>query len=217
MPFFTIGKDEMKFPPANFADADGLLAEGGDITAEWLLAGYKSGVFLWAGPMDPLKWYSPDPRVVLYPERMEVPDYVADYLKYAPYEVTYEEDFAKGLAYCESIENEKPMYPGWITGLFAKAYLELHQKSVVRSAQVWKEGKLVGAAFGTQIGQLFFGEHVCGDDDYTPELALISLAQKLEKEGVVLMDLHRDTTETIDIGLAEISKNEYLHILQNNL
>ncbi len=217
MPFFTIGKDEVKFPPAHFADADGLLAEGGDITAEWLLEGYRSGVFLWAGPMDPLKWYSPDPRVVLYPERLDVPGYVKDSLQFAPYKVTTQEDFAQGLAFCERIENAKPMYPGWITGLFAQAYQELNQKGFVRSVQVWKDDRVVGAAFGTKINQIFFCEHVCGDDDYAAEMALITLAQNLEKEGVVLMDLHRDTTATIDIGLSEISKNEYLHILQNNL
>jgi len=217
MPFFTIGKDEVKFPPANFADEDGLLAEGGDISAAWLLEGYQSGVFLWAGPMDPLKWYSPDPRVVLFPERLDVPDYVKDSLQFAPYELTYQDDFLKGLAFCESIENEKPMYPGWITGLFAQAYQELSKQGVVRSAQVWQEGKVVGAAFGTKIDHMSFGEHVCGTADYAAELALISLAQKLKEEGVVLMDLHRDTTETIDIGLSEMSKSEYLHILQNGL
>ncbi len=214
MPFFTLGKDDLKFPPAHFADADGLLAEGGDITADWLLEGYKSGAFLWAGPMDTLKWYSPDPRVVMFCERLDLPKYLKDFLDFAPYTVTYSEDFEKGLAFCESIENEKPMYPGWITGVFAQAYKELNERGYVRSAQVWKEGKMIGAAFGSKIGHLFFMEHVCENDDYAGELALKSLVELLAKEEVSLIDMHRDTTETIDIGLSEISKSEYLHILR---
>lgn len=218
MPYFFLPPEgAIQFPPAHFADLDGLLAQGGIISPEWLLEGYKSGVFLWASPMEPLKWWSPDPRVVIYSDQLELPGPLQDLLKTHSFMIAFDENLEDCLAFCESIENKKEIYPGWLTGQFKESYLLLNDQELVRSCEVRQNGALVACAFGTQIGQVYFGEHICANIENGEELALVLLAQKLKAEGVTLMDLHKETNLTSDIGFQEISRNEYLDLLKNRL
>ena len=217
MPYFFFPPEEVKFPPAHFADIDGLLAQGGEISAEWLLEGYTNGVFLWADPMEPLKWWSPDPRVVLFPNQVELPPPLQATLAQDLYMFTYHEKLAECLAFCESIENKKPMYPGWLTGQFKQSYLELNAQGRVRSCLVWNHGKLVACAFGTQVGKVYFGEHVCSTSEEAAKIALVKLAQKLAAERLTMMDVHKETNLTEDIGFQEISRNEYLDLLKKGI
>jgi leucyl/phenylalanyl-tRNA--protein transferase len=217
MPYFFLPPGEVGFPPAHFADIDGLLAQGGDIRPDWLLAGYRNGAFLWASPMEPLKWWSPDPRVVLYPEQLQVPQEIQALLEASPYETRFSSDLPQILAFCESIENKKMMYPGWITPPFKEAYLSLEQMGFVRSVGLWQKDQLIAAAFGVQIGPLYFGEHVCSTVADGEAIALALLAQKLGTVGVSVMDVHRETNLCMDIGFEEISRNEYLDLLKKGL
>lgn len=217
MPYFFLPPEEVGFPPAHFADVDGLLAQGGDIRPEWLLAGYRNGTFLWASPMEPLKWWSPDPRVVLYPDQLHLPDPIRLSIQHLAYEVRFSEELGPILAFCESIENKKMMYPGWITPPFMESYLALEQQGYVRSIGLWQDEQLVAAAFGVQIGPLYFGEHVCSTVENGDAIALALLAQKMSTTGVSLMDVHRETNLCMDIGFEEISRNEYLDLLKKGL
>lgn len=215
MPFFELSADKIAFPPSHFADVDGLLAEGGDITADWLMAGYKTGAFLWSSPVEPLRWWAPDPRIVLMTNEViistKLQKKIEDYQAF----VTYNQDIEKLMQFCEKYYNKGAMNPEWLTGMFVNAYRDLYALGVVRSIEVHQDGVLIGGAFGTVIGNVFFGEYVCGDAEVS-ELALVLLAKHLQKEGVELLDLHKETMATADIGYREISKNEFVSFLTKN-
>ena len=213
MPFFELNKDEISFPPAHFADIHGLLAEGGDITGDWLLAGYKAGVFLWSSPIEALRWWSPDPRIVLFVNELKISADLQELKGKNAYIITYDQDLTGLLKLCEKIYNHGEMNPKWLPGVLANAYSALKEKGVLHSVEIWQDDNLLGGMFGTILGTVFFGEYVCGVQENIAELALISSVEKLKKEGVTLFDLHKETMETEDVGYREISRNEFISLL----
>ncbi len=214
MPLFELHAQEPDFPPAQFADSQGLLAVGGQLTAEWLIAAYRSGLYLWCSPMEPLQWWSPDPRIVLFPEELKVPEYIEQLTTKTELQIQLNSPLARLIDFCQNCLNKPPMSAEWLTGAFAKSYLELEKKKLVRSATVWLEGKLVGGAFGSLLEKVFFGEYVCQTAEGMAELALIALTRHLQKEGAALIDLHKDSMATDDIGYREISRAEFLSFLK---
>lgn len=208
MPYFFLPPDEIKFPPGHFADLDGLLAQGGDLTADWIIAGYQNGVFLWSSPMEPLKWFCPDPRVVIFPDQLSRIEYPAKY------HFEFNSDLTSILDYCEALENKKEMNPAWVTGKFKQVYSELDQRGFVHSVQIKEESELIGVAFGSQIGRVFFMEYVSGKEEKIRESVLIALVNYLKDQGIQMIDVHKETNLTIDIGYSEISRNEYLDLLK---
>lgn len=213
MPFFELPNDKISFPPSHFADVDGLLAEGGGISADWLLAAYKTGVFLWSSPVEPLRWWAPDPRIILMVDELIVPTKLQNKLsEFQPF-LTYNQGLESLMKLCEEIYNVGEMNPAWITGMFINAYKELFSLGVVRSVEIWEGKDLLGGVFGVVQGKVFFGEYVCGKGVDIPEIALIAAVEKLKEEGVQLIDLHKETMTTCDIGYREISKNEFVSFL----
>lgn len=214
MPVFKLQKEIIAFPPADFGDSDGLLGEGGEISAAWLLEGYKSGFYLWTSPMRYPKWWTPDPRIVMFPNQLEVPEYVVKEIKEANFTVTFNQDLKGVTKLIQSIENKGEMNNGWLTGKLINAYLEIEKRGLSLSVEVYKGDKLVGGAFGACNGKIYFSEYINGIEKFARECALIELIKKLQKENYVIMDLQKETNETIDIGLSEISRSEYLRILK---
>tara|TARA_R110001592_G_scaffold208897_2_gene459977 strand:+ start:787 stop:1434 length:648 start_codon:yes stop_codon:yes gene_type:complete len=214
MPVFKFQNDNISFPPADFGDSDGLLAEGGEVNAKWLLEGYKNGFYLWTNPMRYPKWWTPDPRIVLFPKDLEVPDYVSEGIEEAGFSVSFNQDLEGVMKLIQSIENKEEMNSGWLTGKFLKAYLEIEKLKLSFSVEVHKNGVLVGGAFGASNGKIYFGEYINGTEKFAKECALIELTKKLQEENYVLLDLQKETNETIDIGLTEISRTEYIRILK---
>jgi len=215
MPSFQLSKENNSFPPAHFADSEGLLAEGGEISAPWLLEGYKNGYYLWTSPMQYPKWWTPDPRIVMFPKDLDIPDYVSEGIIKSKFKVTFNQDLMGVMKLIQSIENKAEMNRGWLTGKFMKAYLEIEKMGLAISVEIYKNNTLVGGAFGAANGKLYFGEYINGTEKFASEFALISLSKKLQKENYTLLDLHKETNETIDVGLREISRNEYIQILKN--
>jgi len=214
MPVFKLDSNSVSFPPAHYADSDGLLGEGGIITAEWLLEGYKNGFYLWTSPMRYPKWWTPDPRIILFPKDLDIPDYVSEGIKQANFTVAFNQDLKGVMKLIQSIENKGEMNSGWLTGKLLKAYLEIEKKRLSLSVEVFKDNVLVGGAFGASNGKIFFGEYINGTEEFAAEFALIELTKKCQKEGFNLLDLQKETTETINIGLCEISRTEYIRILK---
>ncbi len=215
MPNFKLSNENISFPPAHYADSEGLLAEGGEISAPWLLEGYKNGYYLWTSPMQYPKWWTPDPRIVMFPKDLEIPDYVYEGIKDANFSVRFNQNLEGVMRFIQSIENNSAMNSGWLTGKLINAYLEIEKMGLTISVEVYKNNTLVGGAFGATNRKLFFGEYINGTEKFASEFALISLAKKLQKENYTLLDLHKETNETIDIGLREISRNEYIQLLKN--
>ncbi len=216
MPNFQLVKENISFPPAHYADSEGLLAEGGEISAKWLLEAYKNGYYLWNGPMQYPKWWTPDPRIVLFPNDLMVPDYVSKGIDKSGFKVTFNQDLEGVMKLIQSIENKEEMNSGWLTGKLMKAYLEIEKLGLTISVEVYKNDVLVGGAFGTRNKNIFFGEYINGNEKFAAEFALSSLTKLLQKENYTLLDLHKDTNETIDIGLREISRTEYIQFLKTS-
>ncbi len=214
MPVFKFQKDNISFPPAHFADSEGLLGEGGEINAQWLLEGYKNGFYLWTNPMRYPKWWTPDPRIVLFPKDLDVPDYVTKGIENEAFTVTFNQDLEGVMKLIQSIENKKEMNNGWLTGKLVNAFLEIEKLGYALSVEVYKEEKLVGGAFGARNKNIFFGEYINGIEEFAKECALIELTKKLQQEKYTLLDLQKETNETIDVGLVEISRTEYIQILK---
>jgi len=214
MPIFKLQNHTVAFPPADFADSAGLLGEGGEINAQWLLEGYKSGFYLWASPMRYPKWWTPDPRIVLFPKDLCVPSYVIEGIEKASFQITFNQDLEGVMKLIQSIENKGEMNNGWLTGKLIKAYLEIEKRKLSLSVEVYKNGQLVGGAFGASNGSIYFGEYINGTEEFAKECALIELTKKLHQENYKILDLQKETNETIDIGLIEISRTEYIRILK---
>ncbi|MEZ4919861.1 MAG: hypothetical protein R2792_12235 [Saprospiraceae bacterium] len=214
MPFFELEKDKIGFPPAHFADQNGLLAIGGDITAEWLLAAYKSGIYLWSSPIEEYSWWSPDPRLVLFPEDLEISEQIQALLNGTAYTFSTEDDFAEVMRFCEQTQNKGEMSAKWLMGSLIAAYKQLKEDGLARALTVRQNGIIKSAVFGTKIESVFFLEYVCATDDTEAILALVALIHALEKEGLKMVDVQKETYEFPDIGLREISRNEYVSIIK---
>lgn len=216
MPSFQLEKENVSFPPAHYADSEGLLAEGGEISAKWILEAYKSGYYLWNNPMKYPKWWTPDPRIVIFPNELEVPIYIAEAIEKANFKASFNQDLEGVMKLIQSIENKEEMNSGWLTGKLINAYLEIEKRGLTLSVEVYKNDVLVGGAFGAVNKNIYFGEYINGTEKFAPEFALISLTNLLQKENFTLLDLHKDTNETIDIGLREISRSEYIQLIKTN-
>ncbi len=213
MPFFVLEKDNPDFPPAHFADQNGLLAVGGDITADWLLAAYKAGVYLWSAPTEEYSWWSPDPRLVIFPQEMEISENIRSLLEGNTYNISMEDDFEEALRFCHQVQNQGQMSAKWIMGVLIAAYQKLYEDGFARMMTIRKDGNIRSAAFGAKIKDLFFLEYICATDDTEAELALVALIQALEKEGLKMVDVQKESYELPDIGLREMSRSEYISII----
>lgn len=214
MPVFNFEKDIIAFPPADFGDSEGLLGKGGEISADWLLEGYKSGFYLWTSPMRYPKWWTPDPRIVLFPNDLEVPEYISKAIDEAGFNVTFNQDLEGVMKLIQSVENKGEMNNGWLTGKLLSAYLDIDKRGLALSVEVYQNDKLVGGAFGASNGKIYFGEYINGTVEFAKECALIALTKKLQQENYTIIDLQKETNETLDLGLIEISRSEYVRILK---
>jgi leucyl/phenylalanyl-tRNA--protein transferase len=217
MPVFPLEKDKISFPPAQFADNDGLLAEGGDVTAQWILEAHKNGFFLWNHPMRYPQWWTPDPRTVLFPGNLDVPAEIQKEISQAGFRVAFNNNLEQLMKFIQKIENSQAMNPRWLTGKLLFAYLDLKKNGLAYSVEIYQNDVLAGGAFGTKVNNICFNEYVSGTVKYAAEFALIALAEKMKDENVVLIDLQKPTNETTDLGFDEISRNEYLHLIKENL
>ena len=203
MPYFELKKGELGFPPAHFADLDGLLAVGGDMTAAQLLRGYESGVFYWHHPMKHVKWWSPDPRLVLETDR-------------APQQTrTFEEVFTTSvntsfeqlLRLCQHIYNDKDaMGPAWLSERMFRIFMECFADGKVHAQDVRQNGKLVGGFFGICVGNLCFGEYTVETVSGAATCAIINAVASLREKGIELIDMQKETVRDEYLEYHEISR-----------
>ena len=150
----------------------------------------------------------------MYPEDLSIPDYIKQDLDKTGYSAFYNHDLEAVMRHCQSIENIGEMNPAWITERTIRVFTALNELGHVQTVGVFKDDKLVGGLFGITIGKVFFGEYICSTEKYGKEFALISLVKELSLRGFKIIDLHKDTNDTLDVGLSEISRNEYLSHLK---
>ncbi|MDI6524043.1 leucyl/phenylalanyl-tRNA--protein transferase [Pseudomonas otitidis] len=209
-----LNRETYDFPPLERAlrEPNGLLAAGGDLSAERLLAAYRHGCFPWFQEGQPPLWWSPDPRTVLSPHEVHVSRSLAKILRQGRFDVSFDTDFAAVIQGCAGPRSYAD--GTWITDAMQQAYIELHQRGFAHSVEVRLNGELVGGLYGLAIGKLFFGESMFSRADNASKVGFATLATHLVKWGFVLIDCQMPTSHLQSLGAYAIPRNEYGRYLQ---
>jgi len=222
------------FPPVESATPEGLLAVGGDLSSERLLAAYRHGVFPWYNPGQPILWWSPDPRAVLYPEKLKISRSLRKTLKRGQLRVTFDTCFREVILACaaprrtrtyecrerQDAESGREQYPGggtWITDDMVEAYTRLHAMGYAHSIETWHEHRLVGGLYGVALGGVFFGESMFSRETDASKVALVALVSKLRAWGFVLVDCQIPSAHLTSLGAEEIPRSAFLTELEHAL
>lgn len=215
MPIFSLS-DEIFFPPPYLANPDGILAVGGDLSSERLLLAYETGIFPWFSPGEPIIWWSPDPRFVLYPEHLKVSKSMRPYLNGKKFRVSYDQAFREVMANCQQIP--RPGQNGtWITEEMLDAYCALHTLGFAHSVEVWKGEQLVGGLYGISLGKCFFGESMFSKESNASKTGFISLVQNLKHQGFEIIDCQVHTPHLESLGAQHIPRALFLEQLHKGL
>lgn len=210
-------RDSLNFPPLSKAlrEPNGLLAAGGDLSAERLIAAYRHGCFPWYQDNQPILWWSPDPRTVLFPEELHVSRSLAKALRQARYQVTFDRAFAKVIQACAAPRDYAD--GTWITTPMQHAYLELHQRGIAHSVEVWRDDELVGGLYGLAMGQLFFGESMFSRADNASKVGFVTLIEQLKAWGFVLIDCQMPTQHLHSLGARPIARADFADYLKRHI
>ena len=203
---------KLYFPPVETANADGILAIGGDLSPERLLLAYKSGIFPWYDDNDPIIWWSPDPRMVLFPEEFVVSKSMRNILNKNTFKVTFNTDFRSVIRNCRKIKRDGQRGT-WITNDMLEAYCRLHEMDIAKSVEVWRNGELVGGLYGVDIGHIFCGESMFSKVSNASKVAFIALVDHLQKHDYKLLDCQVHNEHLESLGAREIRRSDFLKIL----
>ena len=204
--------DNISFPPVSMASKEGILAIGGDLSSERLLLGYKNGIFPWYNEGEPIIWYSPDPRMVLFPNQLKISKSMWQLIRKQKFKITYNTQFEKVISNCKTI-SRNGQAGTWITNDMQKAYLKLHELGMAKSVEVWLDNTLVGGLYGIDLGTVFTGESMFSKVSNTSKLAFIYLVEKLKKEKYQILDCQVYNRHLESLGAKEISRKEFLKFL----
>ena len=197
------------FPPVERAlkNPNGLLAAGGELSVERLLDAYRRGVFPWYSGAEPVLWWSPDPRMVLYCKELKVPRSLAKSVRNKGYEVRIDSDFAGVLDGC----SDRPQT--WLGVDMRKAYLRLHRAGYAHSFETWRDGDLVGGLYGVAIGRMFYGESMFSRATDASKVALVALVRELQGRNFPLIDCQMHTPLLASLGARDIPRRSFLREL----
>lgn len=215
MALFRLGPDPI-FPPPHLAEPEGLLAIGGDLSAERLLAAYRHGVFPWYETGGPILWWSPDPRLVLFPSELRVSRRLRRTIRSDRFEICRNTAFAQVIRACaETPRNHED--GTWITTEMQEAYIRLHKLGHAHCMEAWRDGVLVGGVYGVLVGRCFCGESMFHTETDASKAALVALVERLEAEGVALIDCQVKSEHLLRLGAREIPRDEFLMHLSRGL
>jgi len=202
------------FPPASEAlrEPNGLLAAGGDLTPERLLTAYERGIFPWYQAGQPILWWSPDPRAVLWPSAFRISRSLRRSLTKRGFEFRVDTAFARVVSGCA--EPRRYGAGTWITPEMAAAYNRLHDLGWAHSFETWQHGELVGGLYGVAIGRAFFGESMFSTATDASKIALVALVRQLERWGFGMIDCQMNTGHLASLGAREIPRGEFTRRLQ---
>jgi len=200
----------MPFPGAESAlrHPNGLLAAGADLSTDRLLAAYRRGIFPWYSEGDPLLWWSPDPRMVLFTEDFKVARSLAKSIRNRGYEVRVDSAFAQVLEGCAGPRREQP--GTWLGAEMREAYLRLHQLGFAHSFETWHGGLLVGGLYGMAIGRMFYGESMFSRATDASKVALAALVGELRERGFPMIDCQMNTGHLATLGAREIKRGDFV-------
>ncbi len=207
---------ELYFPHPNLADEEGLLAIGGDLQPDRLLLAYRFGIFPWYNNDQPILWWSPDPRCVLYPGNLRVSKSMRTLLKKISWTTTADVEFIQVITQCQKIKRAHQSGT-WITQDMLNAYINLHHRGYAHSIEVWDDKRLIGGLYGLSLGKVFFGESMFSLRDNASKYAFVKLVQHLEHQRFTLIDCQQDTPHLRSLGATTIPRSEFLEYLRKNL
>ncbi len=216
MPVYQLIPEISLFPPIEEAEDDGLLAVGGDLTKERLLGAYRRGIFPWYEVGQPILWWSPDPRLVLFPDELKISRSLRKVLRKEQFEIRFDTVFQEVIKSCADIRT-KQGEGTWIIPEMQQAYTELHQEGFAHSVESWLDGKLVGGLYGISMGQCFFGESMFSTTNDSSKVALVALADFSQRVGIKLIDCQMTTPHLLSLGAREIKREVFLKMLKKHL
>lgn len=207
--------NDLVFPPVEMADEDGLLAIGGDLSTGRLLLAYQQGIFPWYSEQDPICWWCPDPRFVLFPDELKISRSMKRVLRSGPFGFTTNTAFAEVIRNCRTI-SRKDQDGTWISAEVQNAYIRLHELGYAHSAEAWNNNELVGGVYGVRLGNIFFGESMFSRQTNASKFALARYVEQLKQEGVVLIDCQVYTLHLESLGARMIPRKDFMRLLAEN-
>jgi leucyl/phenylalanyl-tRNA--protein transferase len=205
--------DDLIFPPVSKADYDGILAVGGDLSPERLQLAYKSGIFPWFEEEEPIIWWSPDSRMVLFLEEVIVSKSMRNILNREVFSVTFNQNFRDVISNCQKIKRDG-QNGTWITNEMFEAYCKLHELGIATSVEVWQDDELVGGLYGIDLGHVFCGESMFSKVSNASKVAFITLVSQLKKGNYKLLDCQVYNPHLESLGCREIERDAFMKILK---
>jgi leucyl/phenylalanyl-tRNA--protein transferase len=215
MPVYQLSED-LVFPSPHLASQEGLLAVGGDLTRTRLLLAYSLGIFPWYSEGEPILWWSPDPRLVLYPDELKITRSLNRLIKKGTFKVTVDGAFDKVINECARVrlENQEGT---WIVDEMVNAYCNLHASGFAHSVEAWADDQLAGGLYGVSLGRCFFGESMFTRVSNASKVAFVALVKHLRSLNFALVDCQITTGHLTRFGAREITRTRYLHELDEAL
>jgi leucyl/phenylalanyl-tRNA---protein transferase len=215
MPIFRLSKDVI-FPPPELAGPEGLLAVGGDLSPERLLLAYKTGIFPWYADDDPILWWSPDPRLVLYLDELKISRSLARTLRRGKFQVTFDTDFRGVIDACARIRG-KNRDGTWITDEMLEAYIQLHEMGYAHCVETRHENKLVGGLYGISLGRAFFGESMFSAMSDASKVAMVHLRDFLQTKQFDFIDCQLPTDHLMRLGARKVDRDQFMRQLKQSM
>ncbi|OCB76890.1 leucyl/phenylalanyl-tRNA--protein transferase [Flavobacterium crassostreae] len=204
---------DLFFPEVHLAHTSGVLALGGDLSPERLLLAYQNGIFPWYEDGEPITWWSPNPRMVLFLDELIISKSMRNILNRGLFEVTFNQNFTEVMANCQQIKRDG-QNGTWITQDMIEAYGKLHQLGVAKSVEVWQNNELVGGLYGMDLGSVFCGESMFSKVSNASKVAFISLVGLLQKQHYKLLDCQVYNPHLESLGCREIARKDFINLLK---
>jgi len=204
---------ELYFPPVDKAIDEGLLAYGGDLSTERLLLAYRSGIFPWFEDDQPILWWSPNSRMVLFPDELVVSKSMRNILNRNIFTVTFNQNFREVISNCKQIKRDGQAGT-WITNEMVEAYCKLHEMGIAKSVEVWQDGALVGGLYGIDMEHVFCGESMFSKVSNASKVAFIALVGQLKASNYQLLDCQVYNEHLESLGCREIDRADFMRIIK---
>ncbi len=204
---------ELFFPPVSVANPDGILAIGGDLSPERLLLAYKSGIFPWFEEGEPVFWWSPNPRMVLFLDELVVSKSMRNFLNRNIFKVTFNQNFREVISNCQKIKRNG-QNGTWITNDMIEAYCKLNELGIAKSVEVWQNDEIVGGLYGIDLGHIFCGESMFSKVSNASKVAFIALVNQLKAANYKVLDCQVYNEHLESLGCREIEREEFIRILE---
>jgi leucyl/phenylalanyl-tRNA--protein transferase len=207
-----LSDNKKDFPEIENTNEEGVLALGGDLSTQRLMHAYENGIFPWYSEGDPIVWYCPNPRMVLFFEKLKISKSLRKIIKNQEFTVTFNQNFEEVISNCKSIQRGDNLGT-WITDEMEEAYLELHKKGKAKSVEVWQNKQLVGGLYGIDLGNVFCGESMFSKVSNASKVAFVYLVERLQEESYKFLDCQVYNSHLASLGAEEISREFFLELL----